>query len=132
VSGPNVKRVLIADADEGTRATVRLTLSGDSYEVVEAADTGEALLVIARDRPEVLILDANLPTAGGLKICRSVKAQEETRHARVVLLTDKADPVDGEVAEEAGVDEFLAKPFTAMSLLKKITELLEGGAPGGS
>lgn len=126
MAADSTKRVLIADADEGTRASVRLTLGGDSYEVVEAADTGEALLVIARDRPDVLLLDAGLPTAGGLKICRSVKAQDETRHARVVLLTDKAEPVDADTATEAGVDEFLAKPFTSMALLRKVTDLLDG------
>lgn len=120
--------VLIADADEGTRTMVRLTLSGDSFRVLEAADTAQALTIIARDRPQLLLLDAGLPGAGGLRLCRSVKAQQETRHARVILLADKAAPVAVEESTQAGADGLLTKPFTAMALLRKVTDLLaEGG-----
>jgi CheY-like chemotaxis protein len=121
--GDGLRTVLVADADEGTRSLVRLTLDGESYRVLEAADTDSALRSIAGSRPELIVLDAALPGAGGVAVTRSLKAQPETRDALVVLLFDKAAPVDQEVGRAAGVDDFLAKPFNAFALLKKVSGL---------
>lgn len=119
----DVRTVLVADADEGIRTLVRLTLDGDSYRVVEATDTESALLSIAGALPDLIVLDAGLPGAGGLAITRSLKAQPETRDAQIVLLFDKAEPVDQDQGRDVGVDEFLAKPFNAFALLKKVSAL---------
>lgn len=120
----DVRTVLVADADDGIRTLVRLTLDGDSYRVVEATDTQSALRSVAGSLPDLIVLDADLPGAGGLAITKSLKAQPETRGARIVLLFDKADPVDQERGRELGVDEFLAKPFNAFALLKKVAALV--------
>jgi CheY-like chemotaxis protein len=116
--------VLVADADEGTRSLVRLTLDGESYDVAEAEATEPAILRIAAIRPRLILLDAELPGAGGLALARSLKQQPETSAAAVVLLHDKGAPIDEDGARDAGVDEFLAKPFTAFALLKKVDGLL--------
>lgn len=125
-----VRRVLVADADAGVRSLARLTLGADSYRVSEAAEAAEALQAIAQVRPELLLLDVALPGAGGIAICASLKGQPETQHARVVLLHPKSEPVDRRQAEAAGVDEYLAKPFTSFALLKKVGELLGDVAAG--
>lgn len=122
-----VRTVLVADADEGTRSLVGLTLGGESYRVIEAQDAESALRAIAAHKPELLLLDSGLPGAGGLKVCRSVKSQPETGHARVILLFDKATSVDEDEGKQAGVDEFVAKPFTSFGLLKKVNEVLGPG-----
>jgi DNA-binding response OmpR family regulator len=119
----DVRTVLVADADEGIRTLVRLTLDGESYRVVEAVDTESALRSIAASLPDLIVLDAGLPGPGGIAITRSLKAQPETREAHVVLLFDKSDPVDQGEGREVGVDEFLAKPFNAFALLKKVSGL---------
>lgn len=121
------RTVLVADADEGTRSLVGLTLGGESYRVIEAHDAESALRAIALHKPDLLLLDTGLPGAGGLRICRSVKSQPETEHALVILLFDKAASVDEDEGSEAGVDEFVAKPFTSFGLLKKVDELLGSG-----
>lgn len=118
------RRVVVADADEGIRSLVRLTLGDDAYEVVEAGETDGAVRAIAQHRPDLLVVAAALPGAGGMPIARSIKAQPETSHASILLLFDKAAPVDQDDAREAGVDEFLAKPFNAFALLKKVNALL--------
>lgn len=120
-----VQTILVADEDEGIRSLVRLTLDGDTYDVVEATDATSALEGIAASRPTLIILDADLPGAGGLAITRSLKAQPETRGARVVLMFDKSAPVDQDEGRDVGVDEFIAKPFNAFALLKKVTALIE-------
>lgn len=118
--------VLVADADEGTRALVRVTLDGPTYRVVEADDTGSALRAVATSRPSLLLVDAALPGAGGVAVTRSLKAQPETRDTTVVLLVDRPGSADADAAREVGVTEFLAKPFTAFALLRKVTTLLGG------
>ncbi len=120
------KRILVADADESIRSMISLTLDGDSYDVIEASDTTEALTAIASHLPDVLILDAELPGAGGLKICKSLRAQPETQHANVLLMFEKSNPIDQAAGEDAGVDKYLAKPFNSMSLLKKVGEFEHG------
>lgn len=122
------RTVLIADADEGTREMVRLTLDGDAYHVIEAEDTDLALRSIARVRPELIIIDASLPGPGGLKVAKSLKSQPETRDTLVLLLVDKAQPSGDDADLDTGVDERLAKPFNAFSLLKKVNALLPDAA----
>jgi two-component system, cell cycle response regulator DivK len=118
--------VLVADADEGIRSLVALTLDGDSFEVAQAAEAGEALTSVALHRPALILVDEGLPGASGTDIARSLKAQPETGHAQVVLLFDRAAPPDQDAARAAGVDAFLAKPFNAFTLLKKVDELRGG------
>lgn len=119
-----VRTVLVADADEGIRTLVRLTLDGESYRVVEATDTESALRSVAGSLPDLIVLDAGLPGPGGLAVTRSLKAQPETRDAQIVLLFEKSEPVDQDQGREVGVDEFLAKPFNAFALLKKVSALV--------
>jgi CheY-like chemotaxis protein len=120
--------VLVADADEGIRSLVALTLGGDSFEVSEASEAAEALTRVAAHRPALVLVDEALPGASGTAIARSLKAQPETDHAQVVLLFDRSAPPDQDVARAAGVDAFLAKPFNAFTLLKKVDELRGGDA----
>lgn len=124
MSDDEVRTILVAADDEGIRSLVRLTLDGDTYDVVEAKDTESALRSIAASLPTLIILDNGLPGAGGLAITKSLKAQPETRDARVVLMFDKSDPVDQDAGRELGVDEFIAKPFNAFALLKKVDGVL--------
>ena len=122
-----VRTVLVADADEGTRSLVGLTLGTESYTIVEADDTESTLKAIAAHKPDLLLIDAGLPGAGGVRICKSVKSQPETDHAKVILLFAKSEPVDEDEGDDAGVDEYVAKPFTSFGLLKKVNEVMGTG-----
>lgn len=128
MSDEGPRRILVADADAGTRTQARLTLAGELYDVVEAPDTDTAIRHIAALLPDLVLLDLGLPGAGGLRLTRSLKAQPETRPAVVVLLYDRAEGIDDEDATSAGVDALLAKPFTSLGLLAKIDGLLGAGA----
>jgi DNA-binding response OmpR family regulator len=123
--------VLVASDDAGTRAQVALTLGASRFEVAEATGTDDAIRAIATRRPDVLVVDANLPGAGAAALARSARAQPETADTRVLLLTGRdAASVDGGGA----IDASLAVPFTAFALLRKVDALLDGSdrwAPGG-
>ena len=121
------KTVLVAIHDEPIRDLIHLTLGDRAWRVVESADDESTMRMIASTLPDVLLIDADLPESGGIRFANSVKAQPETAGARIVLLHDKIEPVDHDAARAAGVDDFLAKPFTAFALLKKVKSQLEDG-----
>jgi len=123
----DVRTVLVADADEGTRSLVGLTLGTESYRIVQADDTESTLGAIAAHKPDLLLVDVGLPGAGGLRISKSVKAQPETSHAKVILLFAKSQPVDEDAGADSGVDQYVAKPFTSFGLLKKVNEVMGTG-----
>lgn len=113
--------VLVASADEGTRAHVRLTLGGDRFDVQEAADTDDAVRTIAERLPAVLVLDLDLPGSGALALARSVRAQPETAATRSLVLVPRGRTLpDG----ADGVDATLAMPATSLALLRKVDDLL--------
>lgn len=119
-----VRTVLVAAEDEQTRTAVSLTLAGDSYAVIEATTAEEAILGVAKHRPALLIVDEHVPGASGIALARSVKAQPETGDAHVIVMYPKGEIVDEDGGRAAGVDEFLAKPFTSLGLLKKVNSVL--------
>lgn len=119
------KTVLVAVHDEPIRDLIHLTLGDRAWRVVEAADDETTMRMVASTLPDLLLVDADLPESGGIRIANSVKAQPETSKAAVVLLHDKIEPVDHAAARAAGVDAFLAKPFTAFALLNKVKSLLK-------
>lgn len=118
------QRVVVADAVDGIRSLVRLTLDGDSYHVDAAGNAHQALRLVAVRRPDLVLVAADLPGAGGASVAASLKAQPETRHARVILLFDRGQQVDQQQPCYGAVDDFLAKPFNAFTLLRKVATAL--------
>jgi DNA-binding response OmpR family regulator len=118
--GPPVV-VLVASPDPRTRAHVTLTLGDARFRVVDAADTDEAVRGVATDRPQLLVLDADLPGAGSVALARTVRSQPETAATCVLVLTARGVAIP---VQEGVVDATLAAPFTAFSLLHKVEALL--------
>jgi two-component system phosphate regulon response regulator PhoB len=115
-------RILIADDDDSVRSLLRATLPEDGYEVLEAADGDEALEVIGRQPPHLVLLDWNMPKRSGAQVLDELKR----RHPElpVVVLTAEHQPLQRARAEALGVDVFLTKPFSPLELLDTIERLL--------
>lgn len=124
-----MKRVLIADDEDGIRALVRMTLDGESLEIIEAAD-GDEVVTLARDnRPDVILLDVMMPGRSGFAVCRTLKSDPATAAIPVLILTAKAQTADREEGRAAGADDYLTKPFSPIELLRKIDDLLAEPEP---
>ena len=93
------------------------------FELTEAADGLEAIAVASRDRPELVLLDIDMPRMDGLETCRRLRAEPATADATVVMLTAAAGDAAERSAEEAGADLFLTKPFSPLELLRLVNEL---------
>jgi putative two-component system response regulator len=126
-ASPARTRILVVDDDHGLRALLRATFEAADIEIVEARDADAAAASIARFRPDVVVLDIEMPGVDGLTFCRSLKAQSATRDIGVILLTGSADAAGEARAREGGADGFVRKPFSPLELLSLVEELASGG-----
>jgi len=96
------------------------------YQVLEAADGVEALDMVDRHAPDVIVLDLNLPRLNGYEVLAQIRSRPAMRGVPVVVLTAKGDE-DNEVRVlELGATDFLTKPFRARALAARIDALLDG------
>ncbi len=121
-----MRKVLIADDEEGVRRLVRLTLEDGDMEIYEAADGEEALTMAREQHPDLLLLDVMMPKVTGVEVCRSLKADEDTADIVIVMLTAKSRTADEEEGRAAGSDHYFTKPFSPVALLRKIDEIFDG------
>ncbi|HVF52731.1 MAG TPA: response regulator [Actinomycetota bacterium] len=122
-----MRKLLIADDEEGVRALVRMTLESDDYEILEASDGEEALRLARSELPQLVLLDVTMPELDGFEVCKALKGDAATSHIAVVLLTARTQKADQAKAAEVQADDYFTKPFSPVALLSKVDEVL--GAP---
>jgi len=122
VPGVEVKRIVIVDDDDDVRELLLRTLPTDGFEILEARDGREALALVEREAPDLLLLDWNMPNATGGDVLAELARQKH--RVPVIVLTADDDPKRREIAEAHGVAAFLAKPFSPIELLRAIERLL--------
>lgn len=114
-------RILVVDDEPQIRRIMRTTLTAAGYEV-EDAKTGEEALKKLRDyRPDLVLLDINMPGMGGLAACRELRADP---NVAIVMLTVHNTEADKVKALDAGADDFVTKPFSTPELLARIRAVL--------
>lgn len=122
-------RVLIVDDEIQIRRFLHISLEANNYEVLEA-DCGEAALVqAALHRPDVIILDMNLPDIDGVEVLRRLREWSSTP---VIMLSVRAADVDKVSALDAGADDYLTKPFSTVELLARMRAALRHVQPSTS
>ena len=114
-------KILVVDNEPQIRRIMRTTLTGAGYEV-DDAKTGEEALEKVRDyRPELVLLDINMPGMGGLAACRAIRADS---NIAIIMLTVRDSEADKVAALDAGADDFVTKPFSTPELLARIRAAL--------
>jgi CheY-like chemotaxis protein len=111
------KTILVVDDDDDIRSLLRAMLERGAHRVVEAADGAEALAVIGRAPPDLVLLDVNMPDLDGTEVCRRVKAAPTTRGLPVLVLTAAVQEENRQRCIDAGADGYLTKPFSPLALL---------------
>jgi len=123
--GADNTRVLVVDDEAGLRRFLRGELESMGCVVVEARDGAEGWELARRRPPDLAILDLMMPELDGIALTRRLRWNEETRHLPIILLTAHADDSARLKALEAGVTDFLTKPFTTAELRVRIRNLLD-------
>lgn len=120
-------RVLIVEDQEDNRAILRDLLSKSGYELIEATNGEEGVALALSQRPDLILMDVQLPIIDGYEATRRIKSNAELRSIPVIAVTSYALSGDEAKARAAGCDAYVAKPFSPRLLLAKIREYLPGG-----
>lgn len=113
-------KILIVDDDPDIRDVLKLTLSEENYEVLEAVDGEEALRAILTKSPDLVLLDYKIPKIDGRQVCRQVKKDLLLQHLPIIMVTGKGDTDDKVGGIDAGADDYIVKPFEPKELLARI------------
>ena len=116
--------ILIADDEPAIVDLVRFTLEDAHVQIVDAADGAAAVELARRERPDVALLDVQMPRLDGLDVCRQLRGLPECAHTRIVMLTAAAQATDRRRGLEAGADHYLTKPFSPLALLTLVRALV--------
>lgn len=116
--------ILIADDEPQMLRFISSQLSGD-FQVVTARDGQEALHLVQKHQPDLVVLDYMMPALDGLATCKALRQNPGTRHLPVILLTARADEESRLQTLEAGATDFLTKPFSGIELQVRCRNLVE-------
>ncbi len=121
-----IRKVLLADDEEGVRALVEATLANDGTIEFYSAEDGQQALDIAREvRPDVVFLDVMMPKLNGFEVCQALKSDPATRDIKIVMLTGLVQNPDGHMAVgEDQADDYLLKPFSPLELFRKFEDMV--------
>jgi CheY-like chemotaxis protein len=121
--------VLVVDDCSVNRLLVSATLRREGYRILEATDGGSGLEVIAREHPELVILDLQMPEMDGTEMMRRLRERSGASAPRVLLMTALDETESAAKAREIGADAHLAKPFAPLELRARVKELLTAAVP---
>ncbi|HTI54403.1 MAG TPA: response regulator [Verrucomicrobiae bacterium] len=125
------KRVLVVEDHEENRRILRLLLASASIDMIEAVTGEEGVAAAERERPDLILMDIQLPGLDGYEATRRIKANPAVRHIPIIVVTSYALSGDDVKAFEAGCDAYVTKPFVPRELLAKVREFL-AKQPGAS
>ena len=118
------KTILYVEDNELNRKIVRDLLRRTSYRLIEAHD-GEAGMTVAREqRPDLILMDLQLPKVSGIEATRALRGEPSTAATPIIAITSFALSGDEQRAKEAGASAYLAKPFSPFDLLTMIRKLV--------
>ncbi len=118
------KKVLIVDDEESVRKVIGRALEYEGLEVYTAGNGAECLQVVADKRPDLLILDVNMPVMDGFQTLRVLRENRETKRLPVIILTARGDDEDVTRGWTTGVDLYLTKPVKLDDLLVAVRRSL--------
>ena len=119
-----MKRIVVVDDDSKVSAAVRELLTPEGFTVDCPPDPRAALVDTIREAPDLVILDVNMPQMTGWEFCAILRRQSATREIPVLFLTGRSEVKDRITAMQLGGSDYLAKPFGADDLRKKVRSLL--------
>ena len=118
------KRILVVEDQQDNRQIIRDMLAATDYEMSEAENGEQALVAVAKERPDLILMDIQLPIMDGYEATRRIKADPALNSIPIIAVTSYALSGDEQKARAAGCDDFVAKPYSPRRLLAKIRQYL--------
>jgi two-component system, OmpR family, phosphate regulon response regulator PhoB len=121
--------VLVVEDEAALVTLLRYNLEREGFRVAEARDGEEAMLQIAEQMPDLVLLDWMLPLMSGIEVCRQLRRLPETRRLPIVMLTARGEEGDKLRGLDAGADDYVTKPFSPSELIARLRAVLRRAKP---
>ena len=118
------KKILVVEDTEDNRQLLRDLLGMAGYEMVEAHDGAQGVAMAAEHRPDLILMDIQMPVLDGYEATRRIKADPALAAIPIVAVTSYALSGDEQKARDAGCNDYIAKPYSPRQMLAKVREIL--------
>ena len=112
-------RVLLVEDEPAQRAVLAYNLEAEGFDVIQSDNGEDALLLVAEEAPDIIILDWMMPRLSGIEVCRRLKMRPETRGIPIIMLSARAEEVDKIRGLETGADDYVVKPYSVLELMAR-------------
>ena len=116
-----MQKILIVDDEKEIRDLIEIYLKSEGYETLKAADGEEALNILNKEEPDLIILDIMMPKMNGIDACLKIR---EERQMPLIMLSAKSEDVDKILGLNMGADDYLTKPFNPLELVARVKSQL--------
>jgi two-component system phosphate regulon response regulator PhoB len=124
--------VLIVEDEAPLVTLLRYNLEKEGFAVCSAGDGEEALLQIAENKPDAVLLDWMLPLVSGLEVCRQIRRAPQSRALPIILLTARGEEADRVRGLDSGADDYIVKPFSPSELVARLRAVIRRAQPSAS
>ena len=118
------KRILVVEDQKDDRQIIRDMLAATDYEIAEAEDGEQALAAVAKERPDLILMEIQLPTIDGYEAMRRIRTDPALLSIPIIAVSSYAPSGEEQKARAAGCDDFVAKPYSPRQLLAKIRQYM--------
>lgn len=112
--------VLVVEDEPAQREVLSYNLEAEGFRVAQAASGDDALLLVAEERPDLIVLDWMLPGVSGIEVCRRIKSRGDTRGVPVIMLSARSEETDRVRGLETGADDYVVKPYSVSELMARV------------
>ncbi|OWW21588.1 response regulator [Noviherbaspirillum denitrificans] len=122
--------ILIVDDEERNRKLLEVFMQAEGYRTITVGEGSEAVVLAARERPDLVLLDMMMPGMDGFEVARTLKAEPELRHIPLIVVSSLDDIASRRRVLSAGADEVIHKPVDRWQLSQLVTRLLKASSGG--
>lgn len=119
-----LKKILVVDDDPYILMSLEFLMKKNGYDVMVARNGTEALDIVEKQLPDIVLLDIMMPDVDGYEICKHIKASKKLKNAKVVFMSAKTKEVDIKKGYDLGASLYITKPFSTREMMKQINELM--------
>ncbi len=121
--------VLVVEDEAAQREILAYNLEAEGFRVVRAENGEEALVIVAEENPDIIVLDWMMPNVSGIEVCRQIKTRPETRNVPIIMLSARSEEVDRVRGLETGADDYVVKPYSVVELMARVRAQLRRTRP---
>ncbi len=121
--------ILVVEDENALVTLLRYNLEREGFQVIEAGNGEEALLLAREQKPDLILLDWMLPLLSGIEVCRQLRRLPETRSVPIIMLTARGEEGDKLRGLDSGADDYVTKPFSPSELIARVRAVIRRARP---